>query len=163
LIPTFLNQGIQAESLRTGRCFALQALTCLIFHPIPALLTIAIEVNAMAFFDSASNLQAGQQQSSNQLSSAQPQPSGSIQNLSPEVKAQAVEAARPAAALMDQATSHRTEMPDASSSHTGGKEALMHTAGAPGKSQAALSPTDNHKGQTQTQQRSQERGRGMER
>jgi hypothetical protein len=64
--------------------------------------------------------------------------SQSIQNLSPAVKAQAVEAARPAAALMDRATSHRTEMPDASSSHTGGKEALMHTAGAPGKSPPAL-------------------------
>jgi hypothetical protein len=84
--------------------------------------------------------------------------SQSIQNLSPEIKAQAVEAARPAAALMDRATCHRSEMPDASSSHTGGKEALMHTAGAPGKSQAALSPTDNHKGQTHTQGRQQSRG-----
>ena len=87
----------------------------------------------------------------------------SIQNLSPEVKAQAVEAARPAAALMDRATTHLDQTAVTPADNRGGKEALMHTQGAPGKSQEALSPTDNHKGSTQTQHRSQDRGRSMER
>jgi len=84
----------------------------------------------------------------------------SVQNLSPEVKAQAVEAARPAAALMDRATAHRSEnQSHDTSSDRGGKEALMHVQGAPGKAQDAMSPTDHHKSQTHSQQRS----RGMER
>ena len=89
-----------------------------------------------------------------------------IQNLSQEVKSQAVEAARPAAQLMERATAHRPENQTAShagASDRGGKDALMHTQGTPGKAQEALSPTDNQKGQTQSQQRSQNRGRGMER
>lgn len=87
-----------------------------------------------------------------------------VQRLSPEVKQQAVEAARPAAdKLMDRATSHHGESYTSSSAHTGGREALMHTQGAPGQAQESLSPTDAHKGQTQSQQRSQNRGRGMER
>jgi hypothetical protein len=90
--------------------------------------------------------------------------SGSITNLSPEVKQQSVEAARPAAALMDRATVHRTEATtDHASNRDGNREAMMHTQGAPGRAQEALSPTDNHKGQTQTQQRSMDRGRSVER
>jgi len=86
--------------------------------------------------------------------------SQTVQTLSPQIKAQAVEAARPAAALMDRATAHRSENHSQnSSSDRGGKEALMHTQGAPGKSQAAMSPTDAHKSQTHSQSRS----RGMER
>jgi hypothetical protein len=86
--------------------------------------------------------------------------SQAIQKLSPQIKAQAVEAARPAAALMDRATAHRSEnQSHNSTSDRGGKEALMHTQGAPGKTQAAMSPTDAHKGQAHSQQRS----RGMER
>lgn len=90
--------------------------------------------------------------------------SSAIQNLPAEVKAQAVDAGRPAAQLMDRATSHRQETADTShntSSDRGGKDALMHTQGAPGKTQEALSPTDGHKSQTQTQHRQQ--SRGMER
>ena len=87
----------------------------------------------------------------------------SISNLSAETKSQAVEAARPAAALMDRATVHHQGSGASASSHGDDREALMHTAGTPGKSQAALSPTDNHKGQTKTQGRQQERGRGIER
>jgi hypothetical protein len=86
-----------------------------------------------------------------------------IQELSPEVKAQAVEAARPSATLMDRATSHRGEAGDSATSHGGNREALMHNQSAPDKTQERLSPTDSGKGQTQTQQRSMERGRGMER
>ena len=86
--------------------------------------------------------------------------SQAVQNLSPETKSQAVEAARPAAALMDRATAHRSEnQSHNTSSDRGGKEALMHVHGAPGKTQEAMSPTDAHKSQTQTQQRS----RAMER
>lgn len=78
---------------------------------------------------------------------------------SPEIKAQPVDAARPAAALVDRATSHRAEISAANSNRSDGREALMHMQGTPGKSQAALSPTDNHKGQTHTQGRQQNRGR----
>ena len=88
---------------------------------------------------------------------------GSVRNLSPEVKAQAVEAARPAASLMDRATAHQQDSSDPGSNRTSGKEALMHTQGTPGKAQEALSPTDAHKGQTQSQQRSQQRGRSVDR
>jgi hypothetical protein len=90
--------------------------------------------------------------------------SQAIQNLSSEVKSQAVDAGRPAAQLMDRATAHRQENQSTthdSSSDRGGKDAMMHTQGAPGKTQEALSPTDAHKSQTPSQQRS--RGRGMER
>jgi hypothetical protein len=88
-----------------------------------------------------------------------------VDKLSPEIKHQAVEAGSSARALMDRATAHHQQgsAGEAATSHGDNREALMHTQGAPGKSQAALSPTDSHKGQTQTQQRSQERGRGMER
>lgn len=86
--------------------------------------------------------------------------SQAVQKLSPQIKAQAVEAARPAAALMERATAHRSEnRPHDTSSDRGGKEALMHTQGAPGKTQAAMSPTDAHKSQTHSQSRS----RGIER
>ena len=86
-----------------------------------------------------------------------------VSSLSPEVKAQAVEAARPAASLMDRATAHQQDASDPGSNRTGGKEALMHTQGTPGKAQEALSPTDAHKGQTRSQQRSMERGRSPDR
>jgi hypothetical protein len=72
--------------------------------------------------------------------------SQSVQQLPAEVKAQAVEAARPAAKLMESATAHRHEAPTAGSDHAGGKEALRHNQSSPEKSQAALSPTDSNKG-----------------
>jgi hypothetical protein len=89
--------------------------------------------------------------------------SQAIQNLSPEVKARAMEAGRPAAALMDRATAHHQETTTTHADDRGGKEALMHTQGHPDKAQHSLSPTDSHKSQSAIQQRSQERGRGMER
>jgi hypothetical protein len=87
----------------------------------------------------------------------------SVESLSPEAKAQAMEAGRPAAQLMDRATAHQQHTATAPADDRGGKEALMHTQGHPDKAQHSMSPTDNHKGNTQTQQRSQERGRGIER
>jgi hypothetical protein len=90
--------------------------------------------------------------------------SANIQRLSPEVKQRAVEAARPAAeTLMDRATSHRTQSVGNGSDHGDNREAMMHTQGAPGKTQESLSPTDSHKGQSQTQQKQMQRSRGMER
>jgi hypothetical protein len=87
-----------------------------------------------------------------------------VDKLSPEIRQQSMEAGSSARTLMDRATvHHQAAAGDLTSSHGGNREALMHTQGAPGKSQEALSPTDSHKGQTQSQQRSQERGRGMER
>lgn len=79
----------------------------------------------------------------------------SIQNLSPEVKAQAVEAARPAALLMEKATQHRMQASAAPPNQSDGKEALRHNQSSAQKTQAPMSPTDAHKGHTQS--------RGMER
>ena len=70
-------------------------------------------------------------------------------------KQKAVEAAHPAAALMEKATQHQTQSHDAPSNRTDGKEALRHNQSGEEKTQEAMSPTDAHKGQT--------RGRGMER
>ena len=89
--------------------------------------------------------------------------SAAVKKLSPETKAQAVEAARPAVALIDRATSHRPEFAHGTTSQSDGREAMMHTQGAPGKTQSAMSPTDSHKGQTHTQQRQQSRSRSIER
>jgi len=86
-----------------------------------------------------------------------------VDRLSPEIKQQAMQAGESARALMDRATVHHQGSGASASSHGDNREALMHTAGAPGKTQSALSPTDSHKGQTQTQGRQQERGRGIER
>lgn len=86
-----------------------------------------------------------------------------VANLPESVKAQAVEAAHPAAKLMDRATQHRTQNPDAPTDHSGSREALMHNQSAHGKSQEAMSPTDSHKGHTQSQARTMDRSRGMER
>jgi hypothetical protein len=87
----------------------------------------------------------------------------SVNNLSPEVRQQAVEAARPAAALMDRATSHHSQSMSYGSDHGGNREAMMHTQGAPDRSQEALSPTDGGKSQTQVQQRSMDRTRSIDR
>jgi hypothetical protein len=92
-----------------------------------------------------------------------PTTSPGIQNLPAHVKAQAVEAAHPASSLMDKATQHRTHSHESGSNQADGKEALRHNQSDIGKSQKALSPTDSHKGNTHTQQRQQNRGRGMER
>jgi hypothetical protein len=94
----------------------------------------------------------------------QPSQTPNVDKLPPAIKQQAMEAGSSARTLMDRATvHHQAAAGESSTSHSGNREAMMHTQGAPGKSQALLSPTDSHKGQTQTQQRSMERGRGMER
>jgi len=87
----------------------------------------------------------------------------SVQNMSAESKAQAVEAARPSATLMDKATQHQAASHSTDTSQSGSREALMHNQSSTGRSQESLSPTDSGKGQTATQQRSQSRSRGIER
>ena len=88
-----------------------------------------------------------------------------VDKLPPEIKQQAIETGSSARALMDRATSyHQTASAgESATSHGGSREAMMHTQGAPGQAQESLSPTDARKGQTQSQQRTQNRGRGMER
>lgn len=62
----------------------------------------------MSFLDFIKNRNAPQQQSpvaqTPQQSTPQPQPAPTVESLSAQVKAQAVEAARPAAEIMDRAT-----------------------------------------------------------
>ncbi len=72
--------------------------------------------------------------------------SQAIQNLPAEVKAQAMEAGRPAAMLLEKATQHRTQAPNAPISQSDGKEALRHNQSSVEKTQAPMSPTDGHKG-----------------
>jgi hypothetical protein len=88
-----------------------------------------------------------------------------VDKLPLEIKQQAVEAGAAARSCMDRATSHQQHASagDSATSHGGNREAMMHVAGAPGKSQEALSPTDSHKGQSHTQHRHIDRGRGIER
>ena len=95
-------------------------------------------------------------------SSQQQSQTPNIDKLPDNVKAQAVDAARPAAQLMDRATGHQQESPNLQASHGDGREALIRNQGRQGKEQSAMSPTDHGK-QAATQERSQGRSRGMER
>jgi len=79
-----------------------------------------------------------------------PHESPSIQNLPDNIKAQATEAGRPAAALIEKATQHRTQEAAAPSDQAGGKEALRHNQSSVEKTQAPMSPTDAHKGHAHT-------------
>jgi hypothetical protein len=80
-----------------------------------------------------------------------------VERMPEPAKQEAVDAARPAAKLMEQATSHESKTQDAPGGHADGKEALMHNQSGQEKSQEAMSPTDSHRGHRQ------ERSRGMER
>jgi hypothetical protein len=106
----------------------------------------------MAFLDSAQG-QSSQQQSQ----------TPSVDKLPESVKAQAVDAARPAAQLMERATAHQTQTPGNHAGPGDGKEALIRNQGDQAKEQSAMSPTDHGKAQMATQERSQGRSRGMER
>jgi hypothetical protein len=61
----------------------------------------------MAFLDFINNRNAGQQQSAAQTQQQQEPAQRSVQSLPDNVKAEAVEAARPAAGLMNRATTPR--------------------------------------------------------
>lgn len=99
----------------------------------------------------------------NEQSSQQQSQTPNVDKLPDNVKAQAVDAARPSAQLMDRATQHRPEAKGDHANPGDGKEALIRNQGDQGKEQSAMSPTDHGKSQTATQERSQNRGRGMER
>ena len=88
-----------------------------------------------------------------------------VQNLPDNVKAQAVEAARPAADIMrgKAAEAARPESQAAPPTQADGKEALIRNQGDQGKTQAALSPTDHGKSHVPSQAHHHDRGRGMER
>ena len=95
-------------------------------------------------------------------SSQQRSQTPNVDKLPANVKAEAVEAARPSAQLMERATAHQTQRPG-DPAPGDGKEALIRNQGDQGKEQSAMSPTDHGKSQTATQERSQGRSRGMER
>jgi hypothetical protein len=87
-----------------------------------------------------------------------------VDKLPESVKAQAVDAARPSAQLMERATAHRHESQEAPPADRGDtRSALIRNQGNQGKEQSAMSPTDSAKSQSATQQRVMSRGRGMER
>jgi hypothetical protein len=86
-----------------------------------------------------------------------------VDKLPENIKAQAVEAARPSAQLMERATAHRQESHDAPSNRGDSREALIRNQGDQGQEQSAMSPTDHGKSQAATKERSQGRSRGMER
>jgi len=115
----------------------------------------------MAIRDFFSRNPASQQSVPQQTPEQKPE-TPKVENLSAEVKAQAVEAAHPAAKLMDRAT-QAPEIRDASSGRGDSREALIRNQGDQGKEQSAMSPTDHGKSQTATQARTQTRERGMER
>jgi hypothetical protein len=103
-----------------------------------------------------------QTNSSPEQSTEQSPEASRVEKLSPEVKAQAVEAARPAAQIMDRA-GHAN---DNRMTHSGGgesREALIRDQGGQAKEQSAMSPTDHSHSQSASQQRSISRGRGIER
>lgn len=96
-------------------------------------------------------------------SSQQQSQTPNVDKLPDNVKAQAVDAARPAAQLMDRATGHAPQTPAMQSGHGDSREALIRNQGDQGKEQSAMSPTDHGKSQSATQERSMGRSRGMER
>jgi hypothetical protein len=99
----------------------------------------------------------------NEQAVSQQSPIPNVDKLPESVKAQAVDAARPSAQLMERATAHRQESHDAPSSPGDSREALIRNQGDQGKEQSAMSPTDHSKSQVASQSRPQNRGRGMER
>jgi hypothetical protein len=117
----------------------------------------------MAFLDFLKNRNSEQPTAVNAKAQEQSQPNKRVEDLPAHVKAQAVEAAHPAAKLMDSATQHQSHRMEGQSGHGDSREALMHNQSAHGKAQEAMSPTDSHKGHTQSQARTMERSRGMER
>lgn len=96
-------------------------------------------------------------------SGQQPSQTPTVDELPATLKSQAVDAARPAAKLMDRATGHAPETPAIQSGQGDGRESLIRNQGDQGKEQAAMSPTDHSKSQPQSQLRTMSRGRGMER
>ena len=130
---------------------------------------MATEVNTVALFESNAQPKANQQQPVAEKAQS-PSQTPNFDKLPAEVKSQAKEAGKPIHQLMETATKHRPEFQhtpnDAHNAPDGGKGALMHTQSAgKEKAQESLSPTDSSKGNTQqqSQQRTPQRGREIER
>ncbi len=85
-----------------------------------------------------------------------------VDKLPDNVKAQAVNAARPSVQLMERAA-ERAQQASAPSGRGDSPEAQIRNQGDQGKEQSAMSPTDGAKSQSATQQRTVNRSRGMER
>ena len=107
----------------------------------------------MAFLDFLKNRNTNEQTFVAPKAQGQSEPVKRIEDLPAHVKAQAVEAAHPAAQLMERATQHRTQSIGGQSGHSDTREVLMHNQSAHGKMQEAMSPTDSSKGHTATQAR----------
>ncbi len=87
-----------------------------------------------------------------------------VDKLPDNVKAQAVDAARPSVQLMERAAERAQQANQSAPSGRGDSpEALIRNQGDQGKEQSAMSPTDSGKSQAATQQRTMSRSRGMER
>jgi hypothetical protein len=114
----------------------------------------------MAFLDRITNRSAQQPVAQNKQEP--PKEEFKIENLPAHVKAQAVEAARPSARIMD-AMAKALEKRTSHSGHADGREALIRNLGAQGKEQSAMSPTDHSKSLTATQARTQGRAQARER
>lgn len=86
-----------------------------------------------------------------------------VDKLPDNVKAQAVDAARPSVKLMERTAAASEKAPSVPSGRGDSPEALIRNQGDQGKEQSAMSPTDHSKSQVATQTRSQSRGRSIER
>jgi hypothetical protein len=80
-----------------------------------------------------------------------------------EVKAQSVQAVHPAAKLMTRGTQTAEPVQGANSTRRDGRGAVICNQGGQGQEQSAMSPADNNKSHTPTEEKSMGRDRGMER
>ena len=87
-----------------------------------------------------------------------------VDKLPDNVRAQAVDAARPSVKLMERAAERAQQAHQSGPSGRGDSpEALIRNQGDQAKEQSAMSPTDHSSSRTATQQRAMGRSRGMER
>jgi hypothetical protein len=97
------------------------------------------------------------------LNEQQPQ-TPNVDRLPENVKAQAIDAARPSVRLMQNVSETVQQAQQSAPTGRGDSpEALFRNQGDQGKEQFAMSPTDHSSSRTATQQRAMGRSRGMER
>jgi hypothetical protein len=100
---------------------------------------------------------------SNEQAAAKQSQTPNVDKLPDNVKAQAVDAARPSVQLMERTAAATEKAQPLPSGRGDTPEALIRNQGDQGKEQSAMSPTDSSKSQSATQQRTMNRSRGMER
>jgi hypothetical protein len=100
---------------------------------------------------------------SNERTISQQSQTPNVDKLPDNVKAQAVDAARPSVKLMERTAAATEKAQSFPSGRGDSPEALIRNQGDQGKEQSAMSPTDSNKSQSATQQRAMSRSRGMER